>query len=294
MVQAAEPNMRTIVLSRPIFGILIVVSTFGSEVRVAATQRTDTTERQSLRAEIDKLEKALKIYPNDVASRTAIAVLQRELGNVTAAISQLNRVMSTRVDYKPAYVQAVITYLEFMNDDVAAEVTLQRAFKYFPADGALQSLMGHVKVMQARRHLMEGEPQVSRTLLASARSEFQSAIGNLPNDIEAQAAAYLGLGSAYEFEADLVQLVPPAEAEDSRKAALDAYARALALNPNLASELQLLREQYEIARVWPKSFVSPQGTTHPALDQRIDELRKKARTSAASAFESNKKQKSKK
>jgi hypothetical protein len=98
------------------------------------------------------------------------------------------------------------------------------------------------------------------------------------------AAAYLGLGSCYHLEADLLDLQKKsAEAANAANDAVAAYRQALTLQPELRREIQEL--EIELALPPPRF---PKGYPLTHLDVSLQERLRRIRAKLIIAEESNK------
>jgi len=244
---------------------------------------TEGDQAKQLKAAIAELEQTVMTHPLNIGARMLLGNLYVRQGEIGRAIREFEQVIKLKPDHKPAYFEVVITYLELRQNAGAAEMTLEQALDHFPKDGALHSLMGHVQVVLAQRRFAENKLEAVSPKLTSARSHFQTAIDNLPNS-DARAAAYLGLGSCYHTEADLLHFQKkPEEAAKAAKEAASAYRQAVALQPELRREIREL--EIELAMPPPR-FPETYSLTH--LSVTIQERLRKIRAKLPSAETSNK------
>jgi tetratricopeptide (TPR) repeat protein len=243
-----------------------------ADAQQGGASAAESEEVRQLKSAIAELEQSLVADPQNVNVRMSLANLYLRQRDVGRAIREFEQTLKLKPDHRPAYVQVAIAYLELQQNPGAAEITLTQALEHFPQDGALRSLMGHAQIMLAQKRLAENKLEAAATKLAPARNHFQIAIDNASGN-NARAAAYLGLGSCYHLEVELLNLQKrAAEASAATQEASRAYHRAMALQPELRQEIRELEIELALP---PPRFSEAYSLTHLSVTvkARIEKVR---------------------
>jgi len=119
--------------------------------RPATASASVSQEAATIKSVIAEAEEAVAVDPQNVLLRMSLVNHLIKQNQTERAIDQLEQVIKIKPDYKSAYILLAITYLEVKKEERLAEMNLNHALSYFPNDGMLLSLMGHVQVAQAQR-----------------------------------------------------------------------------------------------------------------------------------------------
>lgn len=243
---------------------------------------TESEEAERQKNAVAKLEQALADDPQNVRLRMSLANLLLQQGQIAQAVEEFEQIIKIKPDYRPVYVELAITYLELQKDERSAEVTLIHGLHYFPKDGALHSLMGHVQLAQAQRRFATNKLEVARAKASSARGHFQKTVDHSTDD-DLRAAAYLGLGSCYHLKSDILRLQrKDAEAAEASEKASNAYHQAVTIQPELAQEVRQL--EFELVLPPPRF---PKGYSMTHLDVSMQKRLSRIRAKLAATEESN-------
>jgi len=263
------------------FGLMTWFITVPINAQETAEGNVKPDEAKQIDAAITELEYLLVNNPENIGVKMSLANLYMQQGNINKAVKELEQVINLKPDYKPAYVELVIAYLDMQANAYAAEKILEQALNYFQKDGALNSLMGHVQIKQAQYLFSQNKLEEAMLKAISARSHFGLATENLPRD-DMLAAAYLGLGSSYHLEADLLRFQEKyVESVKATNEATNAYRQAITLQPELRSEIRELEIELALP---PSRFPKSYSLIHRSVS--LQERLKKIRSKIASVNES--------
>jgi tetratricopeptide (TPR) repeat protein len=185
----------------------------------------------------------------DERLKAAIGLLKA--GKAAAAIENLRQAV---LDYPsdtrlPIYL--AMAQLEWRNDAPAAVKTLEDALARRPGDVGVQSLLANVETTDAQRLWKLGRDASAEVRVRAAKANYEAALAAHPIP-RIEAAAWLGLGSALQLEAELFRYQGKhASAGQALTEAAAAYRRAQDLDPALAKDVRAL--EIDLALPPPRS-----------------------------------------